>query len=127
MDLTKIVPRLATCLSLIILVSLIFIGLGRGRALARAIVTFENAKQIKLAVNYFFSDNNRYPTVSEFSDPAVMNSYLSNFPAALPASPLCPQSFAYKQLAPNSYQLNFCLDAGTKGYSKGWNGETESK
>ncbi len=127
MDFKRFLPGVAVVLSLAILIGCVFIGFNKGLALSRSIVTFENAKQLKIAVNYFYNDNNRYPTVSEFSDGAVMNSYLKNFPSQLPASAACAQGFAYKQISPNSYQLNFCLDSGTQGYGKGWNGVVESK
>lgn len=123
---TKLWPILAVILSVIGLALAGFLGWSRGTAQAQAQVTFEQAKQIKQAMDYFYGDNNRYPTDAEFTDPSVIGGYFRNYPIEQFSTAPCPQSFVYKQLSPASYQLNFCLESPVSGYPAGWNGVVES-
>lgn len=113
---------LGVVLSIIILLLVFWVGVSSGIAKSQAQVTFEQAKQIKQAMDYFYNDNNRYPTDVEFADQNIMSSYFRNFPAQQFNSSVCPQSFVYKQLSADSYQLNFCLETAVSGFGKGWNG-----
>ncbi len=124
---TKLWPTLVVSLSLIFLVLAAFLGLSRGTAQAQAQATFEQAKQIKQAMDYFYGDNNRYPTDAEFTDQSIMGGYFRNWPMEQFNTAACPQSFVYKELSPTSYQLNFCLESPVGGYSAGWNGVVESQ
>ena len=122
----KIWPYFFVILSVLILIIAFVAGISRGTTQAQAQATYEEAKQIKQGMDYFYSDNNRYPTSAEFADPGVMGSYFKNYPPQPVNSSACPQSFVYKQLSAASYQLNFCLETGLNGFAKGWNAVVEN-
>jgi type II secretory pathway pseudopilin PulG len=105
----------------VILLTALFFGSSSGKAEAQAESVYTAAQNVYAALQNFHSDQDRYPTASEFSDQNTMLNYLTAFPLPNIPDKNCSQSFVYKRLSTDSFQLNFCLAAGTKKYSKGWN------
>ncbi len=105
----------------VLLFGMIFWGINKGKAQGRAEAAYTTAENVFLGLQNFYSDQDRYPSLSEFSDQAIMLSYLSVFP--LPDFPdkTCSQSFVYKRPSADSFQLSFCLPVSFQGFNKGWN------
>ncbi len=99
-----------------------FLGaIGSGKAKAKAQAILETKEQIIKSLDYFFSDQDRYPTAEEFADRNIMGRYMSSFPAAEYPSKNCSQTFLYKRPESSGYQFYFCLPAKHDGWGKGWN------
>jgi len=99
----------------------IFKGINNGRNFSQADLVIKNAMELKKSVQFFYNDQNRYPTANEFADKNVMGSYMNNFPPQDFISSVCEKSFEYKRPDPQNFQLYFCLPIGTGSYQKGWN------
>ncbi len=103
------------------------ISVSRGKAKAQSQAALEAAVELQKSLDFFYSDQNRFPTAEEFLDQNIMGRYIKNFPPKEFVSKTCPESFTYKRPEIRSYQLYFCLPAGFEGYSKGWNVLAEQK
>lgn len=111
----------------VILLWAIFSGTNIGKALAQTELVYNNAGSIASSLDFFYSDQNRFPTVPEFEDQNIMGNYFNSFPPAELASQNCSSSFIYKRISFTQYELNFCLPLSFSGYKKGWNRISESK
>ena len=100
-------------------------GSGKSKAQAETVVT--NAQEVVKGLDYFYSDQNRFPSVEEFKDSNLMVSYFSTFPVPFIESSKCQDNFVYKRQDIGKYQLNFCLAARITGFKAGWNEFTSSK
>lgn len=96
-------------------------GASAGKSNAQDKTVLNGAQSVQKALGYFYNDQNRYPTAEEFQDKNIMLTYLTTFPLPNFVSASCPQSFIYKRITAQSYQLDFCLVRGLSGYIKGWN------
>lgn len=96
-------------------------GSSAGQATAQAQIIAGTGKEVFNALQYFYSDQNRYPSAVEFSDQTVMLNYLTNFPLPDLPSANCSESFVYKRADNNNFSLNFCLPRAFGAYSAGWN------
>lgn len=76
---------------------------------------------LQQGLGYFYQDQNYFPTAVEFADQVKMSGYYDNFPPVDLISPVCSQSYVYKRINDNSYQLNFCLPASEGSFRQGWN------
>ncbi len=99
----------------------IILGISRGQTEAQAQIVVQTAQNTGRALQFFYQDQNRYPTVSEFGDQNTMLNYLSSFPLPDFVSKNCSQSFVYKQIGDQSFQLDFCLPTPASTYQAGWN------
>lgn len=117
----KIKILLSSLIPAVILLSALLGGLSSGRTLAQAASGKTQAENLKTALNYFYQDQNRYPTELEFATPSVMLNYLTAMPLGSLAVSQCPEAVNYKRLTPSSFSLNFCLPAAAGSYQKGWN------
>lgn len=104
----------------VVLLWAIFSGISAGNKTAQAQMLVEASKNAASSAQYFYQDQNRYPTPEEFENQNLMLNYMTNFPLPNFPSPGCSQSFAYKRLDINSFQLSFCLPVSSGGYSAGW-------
>jgi hypothetical protein len=95
-------------------------GVSTGQKIAQATIVSQTANNLVAAVQYFYQDQNRYPTELEFSNQTIMLNYLTQFPAPDFVSGVCSQSFVYKQITADNFQLNFCLPTAEGSYPKGW-------
>ncbi len=96
----------------------IFSGVAQGKDRA----TYENVETLNNALQYYFSDQDRYPTAAQFNDQLILLPlYMSAMPEPKNASGLCEdyKKFEYAQKNSKSFELKFCLRKGTKGLSKG--------
>lgn len=136
------------------IIKYISIGLLTVLAILGILWTFNNGKQagqsrqvikdgraIQQALEYFYQDQNRYPSTDEFLDQNLMRQYLSNFPPQQFVSSICPApvdfskttsldsastntklaNFVYVNNFRNDYELRLCLPKGVQGYRAGWN------
>jgi 4-amino-4-deoxy-L-arabinose transferase-like glycosyltransferase len=86
-----------------------------------AAIIIQTGQQATKALNYFYQDQNRYPSALEFDDQNTMLSYFTSFPLPEFISASCSKSFDYKRPSDNSYGLSFCLPAANGQFSSGWN------
>jgi len=96
-------------------------GLSAGQQIAQAQIVTQTAKNLSVGLQYFYSDQNRFPSAVEFADQNTMLNYFSVFPPADFSSANCSQSFIYKRLNDSNFQLDFCLPRAEGGYTAGWN------
>ncbi|MEI7620626.1 MAG: FISUMP domain-containing protein, partial [Candidatus Falkowbacteria bacterium] len=90
-----------------------------------------NAKQIQTALELFYNDNGRYPSLSEFSSGSIQTTtseglvtYMMSVPAApVPADGSCDNSsnpYVYNVSSDGStYTMSYCIGGRTGGLSSG--------
>ncbi|MCL5666336.1 MAG: hypothetical protein M1383_00990 [Patescibacteria group bacterium] len=101
-------------------------GISKGRSVSQAKIIAGNAQNLAKGLDYFYNDQNRFPTAVEFQDQNLMLNYFNGFPPANISSAACAETFAYKRPSPQTYQLNFCLPADFAPYHRGWNAITKN-
>ncbi|MBL8029790.1 MAG: hypothetical protein JNN11_00915 [Candidatus Doudnabacteria bacterium] len=105
---------------LVVLLSLWGLGAGKKQAYSKTLV--ENVKAVVLALDFFYNDNNRFPTADEFLNREIMQSYFSNYPVFEEWSQgACSPAFSYSRPAANNYKVDFCLVTQVGEYKSGWN------
>jgi|GEM_PF-833977 len=107
--------------------SLLF-GIYSGFSLGRSEVTFQNAQQINIALQYYKADQVAYPTADQFYTQRILVPfYLPALPEPSDASGSCKNftQFIYTQPAPGQFLLEFCLTSGTNGLGSGLHAFTE--
>ena len=112
---------LSSLLAAVVLFLAIVWGAGAGKQLAESAVVLQTAQNLSKGLTYFYNDQNRYPTASEFSDQNIMLDYFTIFPPEDYVSKNCPQSFVYKRADQADYSLAFCLPGASGSYAAGWN------
>ena len=117
----KIKILLSSLIAAVVLLLVIFSGIGMGKKIAQAAITVQTSKNVVVALQYFYRDQNHYPTAVEFADQNLMLNYMSNFPLPDYPSSNCSQSFVYKRADAGSFQLSFCLPSSSGVYQSGWN------
>ncbi len=116
------VLRILTVLgAAVILLLFIFWGWSSGKYLAQSENVIANATNITGALDYFYQDQDRYPSALEFQDRNIMMNYLNISPPFNFTSKNCEQSYLYKRIKPSEYLLGYCLPKGIGGQSSGWN------
>ena len=112
-------------LAVIVVTALFFsvaiFGFRQGTASALVKNVYATARELNTGLDNFFSDQGRFPAVSEFSDANILLMYFSRLPDNVSKTALCPENFIYKRLSPGSYELDFCLAANLRNFQKGWN------
>ena len=103
----------------VILLYTIISAYSLGKLSAQATVVNNNAHQLLNAVDYFYNDQNRFPSADEFSDFQSMNSYSTRIPQNI-ASGSCSTSYSYKRISRSSMQLSMCLPYPVGGFPSGW-------
>jgi len=96
----------------------IFSGVASGKDQA----TYANVDALNSALHYYFSDQDQYPTATQFKDQLILVPlYLSSMPQPLSTGGSCAgiNDFAYSQSKPSDFKLQFCLQQGTNGLSAG--------
>lgn len=102
-------------------IGLLWLAITNGQRSAQSRQTVKDAVAITKALEYFYQDQDRYPSSDEFTDQNVMRQYLNNFPPQEFNSTVCPDSFDYVNTFRSDYELRFCLPKGVQGYQTGWN------
>ncbi len=120
--LNKRIVQFLTVLSVtvILLFTLIYANT-KGQTKAKTQILFYNLQSIVKALDFFYNDQERYPTFSEFESNEIMGWYLSKYPVKDIVSDECLNSFRYVRLEPKKYDLYFCLAEDMEGYNVGWN------
>jgi len=117
----KIKILLSSLIVAVVLLLVIVWGVNTGKKIAQAKILIQTSKSAASALQYFYQDQNRYPTATEFENQNLMLTYFSNFPLPNYPSSACSQSFVYKRPDPATFQLSFCLPTAQGGYGAGWN------
>ena len=112
---------LTVLLAAVILFLAVAKGLGAGQQAAEAQAEIQTAKNLASGFEYFYGDQNRFPSAVEFADSSVMTTYFNNFPPPNFTSANCDENFVYKNIGDNNFQLDFCLPTALSGYQAGWN------
>ncbi len=99
----------------------LWFGYRAGRDIAQGEAIVRIASQTTEGLQYFFSDQDRYPTTFEFNDKTVMLSYFNKFPPSQLPSKKCVESFRYENSDSQHFRLPVCLPRGFESYQKGWN------
>jgi len=123
----KLWQVLTVLIAAVILFWVILAAVGSGRTKSKTELVLKNVESINTALEYFYSDQDRFPSVLEFGNANIMEVYLDPFPPAEVVSDNCSQSFEYKRPKINSYELSFCLPKEADGFNEGWNKKTVTK
>lgn len=110
---------------LILFITACSYGFLAGRSLARSELAVSQTQYIMRGLNYFFSDQDRYPGEAEFADPAVMRTYLSAVPVAQVFSKECPKPYTYETFDRKSFTFTFCVSRGFDVWIPGEHSTTE--
>ena len=97
------------------------LSINSGRTQSKMKLVLKNVESISTALEYFYSDQDRFPSVLEFQNKNVMEIYLDSFPPTEVVFKNCQQSLEYKRPKINSYELYFCLPKKVDGFKAGWN------
>lgn len=128
------IPREKLQLIVLVAVVLLFVlvllwGIFSGLALGKAQSTYRQVDNINTALQYYFKDQDRYPTADQFSNQKILVPY---YMQAMPTpqntgSGACSnyKDFIYSQKSPKTFSLQFCLNADAYGVSKGMHILTE--
>jgi type II secretory pathway pseudopilin PulG len=85
----------------------------------------KDSQAIRSGLEYFYKDQNRYPSTIEFQDANLMSAYISNYPPLSFPTEECPQNFDYFNPSPFSYELRICLQKSVGAFHAGINKFTE--
>ncbi len=85
------------------------IGFFVGRDLARSEFAFKQVDALASGLNFFYQDNDRYPSEQEFRNLELMNQYFSGLPLSSIVSKKCPKPIAYRTFDRLDYTVEFCL------------------
>jgi hypothetical protein len=110
---------------LVLFVTACTYGFFAGRALARSELTVNQVRNVVKALNYFYSDQDRYPGQIEFAEPSIMRTYLTSVPAIQVLSTECPRPYAYETFDRKAYTVTFCVSRAFDGWAAGKHSTTE--
>jgi type II secretory pathway pseudopilin PulG len=102
----------------------IFSGVSSGKDQA----TYKNLATISNALQFYYSDQDRYPSETQFNDQKILVPfYTSAVSKPVNAEGVCKNfdNFIYTQQAPSNFQIDFCLEQGVNGLSRGFHSLTE--
>lgn len=121
MNIWKILKIIGWIILVILLALLLWWGFSWGKKAAQSRQIVKDSKTILNALEYFYKDQNRYPSINEFNDQNVMRQYMNNFPPQQYASDSCSKSFDYQNLFRSDYELRICLPKAQGSFKQGWN------
>lgn len=122
----KIVKYIVFVILAIIAVLALWWAFINGQQAGQSRQVLKNGKAIQQALEYFYQDQNRYPSTDEFLDQNLMRQYLSSYPPQEFVSKTCPQgngsvNYSYVNHFRNDYELRLCLPKAVQGFQAGWN------
>jgi len=123
----KLWQTLTVLIAAVILFGIILAAFASGRASSEAKLVLKDVEGISIALEYFYSDQDRFPTAFEFGSINIMGLYLEPFPPEEIISKNCPQSLKYTRSSVNSYELYFCLPKKEGSFNEGWNKKSVTK
>ncbi len=103
----------------LLFILIIFFGVQSGLRRAQSGTVLDNVTELNQAIDYFHSDNNRYPSAVEFASSASMGTYLEPFPPRQFVTDTCQQSYSYRYINQQSYELSYCVSADVRGITEG--------
>src|SRR5690348_15740443 len=114
----RIIQLAVVLVAAVILLVVVLKGSSTGKLQAQSQIVSSNASVLADGLNYFYSDEERYPTADEYqSNSAMMLKYFSGFPPAAIPSKNCPSSFSYQHPSYGSYKLSFCIPLAWNGFN----------
>ena len=102
----------------------IYRGANKGASAAKSEVVLANARAIAAGLDYFYADQNRYPSQEEFADTNLMLAYISGYPPISIGGGACvpnAANYGYHTLDFKGYELNFCLPSSVEQFPEGVN------
>jgi len=102
----------------------VYRGINNGILAAQSEVVLANARTIVKGLDYFYSDQNRYPSQEEFANTNLMLAYISGYPPVNIGAGACATgagNYGYHSLDFKRYELNFCLPASFEKFPAGIN------
>lgn len=121
----RLIQNTIVIIVVIVLIFCVRWGFSAGRDIARTKITAANVASIQRGLDFFYSDQSRYPSISEFENLDYMKVYFDNFPPQNFKYELCSPHYAYTTFRQLSYQLDFCLPRSKGNLVKGKNTITE--
>ncbi len=100
-------------------------GFRAGRDLAKGNLTLSQTNALLVGLKYFYSDQDRYPTPTEFNSQDSMGLYATRLPVTIPVSTPCPLVLTYNTFNQRSFKLDYCMPRGFGGVTKGLHTLTE--
>ena len=116
---TALIRAIGISLVGLLFILTIFFGARSGLRRAQSMAVLDNVTQLKQAIDFFRSDNNRYPSAVEFASAATMGVYLEPFPAHDFISDVCQHSYTYRYVNQQRYELSYCIQTGVRGVTEG--------
>lgn len=110
---------------LLILFLTSFFGFRAGRDLAKSTLTLQQVQGVLQGLDYFYSDQDRYPSPTEYESKGVMAWYLSPIPVPGVVSKQCPTTITYDTFDERAFTLRYCLPRATAGQAAGAHQLTE--
>jgi hypothetical protein len=101
---------LSVVLFIVLLTSLA--GFRAGRDLAKADVTLKQVDVLMKGLDYFYNDQDRYPSATEFEDKSALGTYVSSLPVNQVTSTQCGVTLAYDTFDERAFTLSYCLPRG---------------
>jgi hypothetical protein len=112
----------------ILFVLALVLGIFSGVTYGKDKATLRNLETISIALKYYNSDQDRYPTAAQFNDQRILTPvYMKDMPTPQNATGICSANteFQYSQKKPSEFTIQFCLRQGADGFSKGQHVLTE--
>ncbi len=117
---SKIWQTLTVIAMAVVLLIVIFWGLAVGKLQAQSEYVLAAAQNVRQGLEYFYSDQQRFPTAYEFAENTIMEKYFNQFPPLQITSSNCSQNFLYTRTDTNDYALQYCLPEKADGLAAGW-------
>lgn len=125
MNYQALVQNAIAFIILVLLVLCLWFGFSAGRDIARSTYTLKTVASIQQGLDYFYSDQGRYPTKAEYDNQQLMNMYLTSFPPRSFMTKNCSPHIGYSSFRQLSFALEFCLPRSRNNLIKGKNTVTE--
>ena len=113
------------CLVLFLVFLTSFYGFRAGRDLAKSHLVVQQVAASMRALDYFYADQDRYPSSSEFGDQGRLGVYATLVPFPQVTSKDCPGTLAYDTFDERSFVLSYCVTREFDGQAKGVHKITE--
>lgn len=102
-----------------------YFGFSAGRDLARSQLALDQTTAVLQSLGYYFADQDRFPSQTEFSDINAFGPYLSAVPLRSIVSKQCPTPAVYDTLNKRTFTFSYCLPRAFRDQSAGRHTVTE--
>jgi hypothetical protein len=100
-------------------------GFRAGRDLAKSYLVVKQVAASMKALDYFYQDQDRYPSSAEFDDKSALGVYATLVPFPQVTSKDCPGTLAYDTFDERNFTLSYCITRELAGQAKGVHKITE--